>query len=84
VIHRTGSARRLRMNAETSGREVGRQCGLSQPTVAKIRAGPEAGAQIEQASERVGAVGRTGTPELSLEVVMRPAGSRAGCGWSWW
>jgi len=56
---RAEAARRLRMNAETSDREIGRQCGLSQPTVAKVRAGLEAGAQIEQASGRVGADGRT-------------------------
>jgi ParB-like chromosome segregation protein Spo0J len=51
---RAEAARLLRRVAETSDREIGRQCGLSQPTVAKIRAELEAGAQIEQTEVRVG------------------------------
>jgi hypothetical protein len=39
---------------QTSDREIGRQCGLSQPTVAKVRAALEAGAQIEHTDARVG------------------------------
>ena len=51
---REEAARLLRRIPQTSDREIGRQCGLSQPTVAKIRAALEAGAQIEQTETRVG------------------------------
>ncbi|MGA2835072.1 MAG: ParB N-terminal domain-containing protein [Acidimicrobiales bacterium] len=51
---RAEAARRLRIMPQTSDREIGRQCGLSQPTVAKVRAALEAGAQIEHTDARVG------------------------------
>jgi len=51
---REEAGRLLRRHPDRSDREVGRQCGLAQPTVAKIRAALEAGAQIEQTTSRVG------------------------------
>jgi len=51
---RTEAARLLRLAPATSDREIARRCGLSQPTVAKVRADLEAGAQIEQTTARVG------------------------------
>jgi len=51
---REEAARQLRRRPDISDREIGRQCGLAQPTVAKIRAALEAGAQIEQTTSRVG------------------------------
>jgi hypothetical protein len=51
---REEAARRLRRSPQTSDREIGRQCGLSQPTVAKVRSALEAGAQIEQTDSRIG------------------------------
>lgn len=51
---REEAGRLLRRHPDSSDREIGRQCGLAQPTVAKIRAALEAGAQIEQTTTRVG------------------------------
>jgi len=51
---REEAGRLLRRRPASSDREIGRQCGLAQPTVAKIRAALEAGAQIEQTTTRVG------------------------------
>jgi hypothetical protein len=51
---RTEAARVLNIDPTSSDREVGRHCGLSQPTVAKIRSELEASAQISQTSTRVG------------------------------
>ena len=56
---RAEAARLLLARPETSDREIGRQCGLSQPTVAKVRTDLEAGAQIEQTVTRVGRGGYT-------------------------
>jgi hypothetical protein len=49
----------LRIDATMSDREIGRACGLSQPTVKKIRDDLELTAQIEQTDIRVGKGGRT-------------------------
>jgi hypothetical protein len=51
---RAEAARLLHFDSTTSDREIGRHCGLSQPTVAKIRGELEGSAQIEQSTERVG------------------------------
>ena len=51
----------LQHHPEWSDREVGRHCGLSQPTVAGVRTKLEDSAQIEQTSTRVGAGGYTYT-----------------------
>jgi hypothetical protein len=52
---RAEAARFLRLHPERSDREAGRRCGLSQPTVARIRADLESGEEIERAERRVGA-----------------------------
>jgi hypothetical protein len=52
----------LRQHAQWSDREVGRQAGLSQPTVARVRSALEASAQIEQTETRVGRGGYTYSP----------------------
>lgn len=57
------AARQLRRDPHVSDREVGRRCGLSQPTVAKVRASLEVGAQIERTTERVGKGGYEYTHE---------------------
>ena len=49
----------LRQHPQMSDREIGRHCGLAQPTVAKIRSGLEASAQIEQPATRTGRDGRS-------------------------
>lgn len=49
----------LRKNPNSSDREIGRRCGLTQPTVAKVRQELEQQAQIEPAEKRVGRDGRT-------------------------
>ncbi len=51
---RAEAARVLEANPTISDREVGRHCGLSQPTVAKIRTELEQSARIERTTERVG------------------------------
>jgi hypothetical protein len=51
---RAEAARQLRRTPEISDREVGRRCGLTQPTVAKVRRALEAGAEIEPTEIRVG------------------------------
>jgi hypothetical protein len=56
---RTEAARLLRLAPQTSDREIGRRCGLSQPTIAKVRSALESGAQIEHLDHRVGADSRT-------------------------
>lgn len=52
---RAEAARLLLAHPEWSDRRLGRQVGLAQPTVAKVRSALEAGAQIEQVPARVGA-----------------------------
>jgi len=56
---RREAARLLRRAPETSDREIGRRCGLSQPTVAKVRTDLESSAQIERTETRVGRGGYT-------------------------
>jgi len=56
---RAFAARLLRANPESSDREIGRRCGLTQPTVAKVRQELEQQAQIEPAEERGGRDGRS-------------------------
>lgn len=51
---RAEAERELLANPAVSDREIARHCGLSQPTVAKIRTGLEQSAQISQTTERVG------------------------------
>ncbi len=58
---RAEAARVLGAHAEWSDREIGRHCGLSQPTVARIREDLEASAQIERTETRVGRGGYTYT-----------------------
>jgi len=53
------AARLLRQHPEWADREIGRRCGLSQPTVARVRQELEQSAQIEQTDTRVGAGGYT-------------------------
>ena len=48
------AAHLLRLHPERSDREIGREAGRSQPTVARIRAQLEASATIEQTDTRVG------------------------------
>ena len=63
---REEAAHMLRKAPETSDREIGRHCGLTQPTVAKVRRALEAGAEIEPAGTRVGRGGYTySTPSQS-------------------
>ncbi len=52
---RAEAARLLTGHPELSDREIGRRCGLSQPTVARIREELEAGSQIEHLETRIGA-----------------------------
>jgi hypothetical protein len=56
---RAETGRQLRLHPERSDREIGRRCGLAQPTVAAIRAELERTAQIEQTPTRVGRGGYT-------------------------
>jgi ParB-like chromosome segregation protein Spo0J len=51
---RAEAARLLRASPVTSDNEIAQHCSLAQPTVGKIRAALEAGAQIEQTTSRVG------------------------------
>ena len=65
---RAEATRILYFSPTTSDREVGRHCGLSQPTVAKIRMGMEQSAKIERTSSRVGKGGyryEVGQPKAS-------------------
>lgn len=56
---RTHAAWLLRKNPNSSDREIGRRCGLMQPTVAKVRQELEQQAKIERTDQRVGRDGRT-------------------------
>lgn len=55
---RAFAVRLLRSNPTSSDREIGRRCGLTQPTVAKVRQELERSATIEPAEKRVGRDGR--------------------------
>lgn len=56
---RTEATRLLQAHPEWADREVGRRCGLAQPTIAKLRSDLERSAQIEQTETRVGKGGYT-------------------------
>lgn len=56
---RAHAARLLRSHADWSDREVGRRCGLTQPTVAKVRQELEQSAAIPEAAKRTGRDGRS-------------------------
>jgi ParB-like chromosome segregation protein Spo0J len=56
---RAFAARLLRANPESSDREIGRRCGLTQPTVAKVRQELEQQAHIQPTETRVGRDGRS-------------------------
>ena len=56
---RAFAARLLRTHPEWADREVGRRCGLSQPTVAKVREGLEQEAHIPVMDTRLGRDGNT-------------------------
>lgn len=58
---RAEAERLLRTHPDWADREIGRRCGLAQPTVAKLRADLESSAQIEQTDVRVGRGGYTYT-----------------------
>jgi ParB-like chromosome segregation protein Spo0J len=51
---RREAERLLRKSPQSSDREIGRHCGLSQPTVRKVRTNLESSAQIERTETRVG------------------------------
>lgn len=69
---RQEAARLLRAHSDWADREIGRRCGLAQPTVAKLRTDLEAAAQIEQTDVRVGRGGYTYT--VGTNAKQRPAG----------
>lgn len=56
---RTEATRLLQAHSEWADREIGRRCGLAQPTIAKLRSDLEESAQIEQTETRVGKGGYT-------------------------
>ncbi len=62
----------LLLHPDWADREIGRRCGLAQPTVAKLRADLETSAQIEQTDTRVGRGGYTYT--VGTNIKQRPAG----------
>jgi hypothetical protein len=70
---RQEAMRLLQVHPEWADREVGRRCGLAQPTVAKLRADLETSAQIEQTDIRVGRGGYTYT--VGTNAKQRPAGT---------
>jgi hypothetical protein len=60
LADRRGFAKRLLLRRpELADREIGRRCGLSQPTVAAVRQQLEESAQISQTETRIGAGGYT-------------------------
>lgn len=69
---RTEAARLLQAHPDWADREIGRRCGLSQPTVAKLRADLEQSAQIEQTDVRIGRGGYSYT--VGTNAKQRPAG----------
>lgn len=66
----------LRLHPDWADREIGRRCGLAQPTVARLREELESTAQIEQTDIRVGQGGYTYT--VGTNVKQRPAGELPG------
>ncbi len=56
---RAFAARLLRANPQSSDRDIGRRCGLVQPTVAKVRHELESRGVIAEAKSRVGRDGRS-------------------------
>ena len=56
---RAYAARLLRQNAQLSDREIGRRCGLAQPTVAKVRHELERLAHIDPVKFQIGRDGRS-------------------------
>jgi len=65
---RAEAARVLHFDPATSDREIGRHCGLSQPTVGRIRTEMERTETIEQTTERRGRGGyrySTGSPKVT-------------------
>jgi len=75
---RTRASDLLRQHPDWADREVGRRCGLAQPTVARLRGELESTAQIEQTDVRVGHGGYTYT--VGTNVKQRPAGELPGEG----
>lgn len=69
---RAEGTRLLRRHPDWADREIGRRCGLAQPTVAKLRDELEASAQIEQTDVRLGRGGYTYT--VGTNAKQRPAG----------
>jgi len=69
---RQEATRRLQDHPDWADREIGRRCGLAQPTIAKLRADLEAAAQIEQTDVRVGRGGYTYA--VGTNSKQRPAG----------
>lgn len=69
---RSEAIRLLRAHPDWADREIGRRCGLAQPTVAKLRDELEASAQIEQTDVRVGRGGYTYA--VGTNAKQRPAG----------
>lgn len=62
----------LQAHPDWADREVGRRCGLAQPTVAKLRADLESSAQIEQTDVRIGRGGYSYT--VGTNIKQRTAG----------
>lgn len=75
---RTRAIDLLQLHPDWADREIGRRCGLAQPTVAKLRAELETSAQIEQTDVRVGRGGYTYSVGTNLK--QRPAGELPGEG----
>lgn len=69
---RQEAIRLLQAHPDWADREVGRRCGLAQPTVARLRDDLETSAQIEQTDVRVGRGGYTYT--VGTNAKQRPAG----------
>lgn len=69
---RQEATRLLQNHPEWADREVGRRCGLAQPTVARLRYELETSAQIEQTDVRVGRGGYTYT--VGTNAKQRPSG----------
>lgn len=75
---RAEAERLLRLHSEWADREIGRRCGLAQPTVAAVRAELERTAQIEQTATRVGQGGYTYS--VGANPKQRPPGELPGAG----
>jgi ParB-like nuclease domain len=75
---RAEAGRLLRLHPEWADREIGRRCGLAQPTVAAVRTELERTAQIEQTATRVGQGGYTYS--VGANAKQRPPGELPGAG----